>query len=62
MPKRNSKHLTEPGIAKMARAPKGGRIERFDSSADGLCLRITDRTNCDFIFLTWNLYWLMFYN
>ncbi len=43
MPKRNSKHLTEPGIAKMARAPKGGRIERFDSGADGLCLRITDR-------------------
>ncbi len=43
MPKRNSKHLTEPGIAKMARAPKGGRVERFDSGADGLCLRITDR-------------------
>jgi len=43
MPKRNSKHLTDPGIAKMARAPKGKRIERFDSGADGLCLRITDR-------------------
>ncbi len=43
MPKRNSKHLTEPGIAKMARAPKGKRTERFDSGADGLCLRITDR-------------------
>ena len=43
MPKRNSKHLTEPGIAKMAKAPKGKRIERFDSGADGLCLRITDR-------------------
>ena len=43
MPRRNSKHLTEPGIAKMARAPKGKRIERFDSGADGLCLRITDR-------------------
>ena len=43
MPKRNSKHLTEPGIAKMARAPKGKRVERFDSGADGLCLRITDR-------------------
>ena len=43
MPKRNSKHLTEPGIAKMTRAPKGKRIERFDSGADGLCLRITDR-------------------
>jgi integrase len=43
MPKRNSKYLTEPGIKKMARAPKGKRIERFDSGADGLCLRITDR-------------------
>ena len=43
MPKRNSKHMTEPGIAKMAKAPKGKRIERFDSGADGLCLRITDR-------------------
>ena len=43
MPIRNSKHLTEPGIAKMAKAPKGRRIERFDSGADGLCLRITDR-------------------
>ena len=43
MPKRNSKHLTDPGIAKMAKAPRGKRIERFDSGADGLCLRITDR-------------------
>ncbi len=43
MPRRNSKHLTDPGIAKMARAKKGTRIERFDSGADGLCLRITDR-------------------
>jgi len=43
MPKRNSKHLTEPGIAKMARAPKGKRVEKYDSGADGLCLRITDR-------------------
>lgn len=43
MPRRNSKHLTEPGIAKMARAPKGKRIEKYDSGADGLCLRITDR-------------------
>ena len=43
MPKRNSKHLTEPGIAKLARAPKGMRIEKYDSGADGLCLRITDR-------------------
>jgi integrase len=27
----------------MAKAPKGKRIERFDSGADGLALRITDR-------------------
>ena len=33
MPRRNSKFMTEPGIAKMIRAPKGKRIERFD--ADG---------------------------
>ena len=43
MPRRNSKFMTEPGIAKMAKAPKGTRIERFDSGADGLALRITDR-------------------
>ena len=43
MPRRNSKFMTEPGIAKMARAPKGKQIERFDSGADGLALRITDR-------------------
>ena len=43
MPRRNSKFMTEPGIAKMAKAPKDKRIERFDSGADGLALRITDR-------------------
>jgi len=43
MPRRNSKFMTEPGIAKMVKAPKGKRIERFDSGADGLALRITDR-------------------
>ncbi len=43
MPRRNSRHLTDPGIGKMAKAPKGKRIERFDSGADGLALRITDR-------------------
>ncbi len=43
MPRRNSKHMTDPGIGKLAKAPKGKRIERFDSGADGLCLRITDR-------------------
>ncbi len=43
MPRRNSRHLTDPGIEKIAKAPKGKRIERFDSGADGLALRITDR-------------------
>ncbi len=43
MPRRNSKFMTEPGIAKMAKAPKGKRVEKFDSGADGLALRITDR-------------------
>ena len=50
MPRRNSKFMTEPSIAKMARAPKGKRIERFDSGADGLSLRITDRGT-----KTWNI-------
>ena len=50
MPRRNSKFMTEPGIAKMAKAPKGQRIERFDSGADGLSLRITDRGT-----KTWNI-------
>ncbi len=50
MPRRNSKFMTEPGIAKMAKAPKGKRIERFDSGADGLALRITDRGT-----KTWNI-------
>ncbi len=50
MPRRNSKFMTEPGVAKMAKAPKGKRIERFDSGADGLALRITDRGT-----KTWNI-------
>ncbi len=50
MPRRNSKFMTEPGIAKMAKAPKGKRLERFDSGADGLALRITDRGT-----KTWNI-------
>ena len=50
MPRRNSKFITEPGIAKMPRAPKGKQIERFDSGADGLALRITDRGT-----KTWNI-------
>ncbi len=43
MPRKNSKHLTDPGIAKIGRAPKGKRIERFDAGAPGLALRVTDR-------------------
>ena len=43
MPRRNSKHLTDPGIKKIGKAPKGKRIERFDAGIDGLCLRITDK-------------------
>ncbi len=43
MPRKNSKHLTDPGIEKIGKAPKGKRIERFDAGAPGLCLRITDR-------------------
>ena len=42
MPRKNSKHLTDPGIAKIGRAPKGKRVERFDAGAPGLALRITD--------------------
>jgi len=41
MPRRNSKHLTDPGIKKIEKAPKGKRIERFDAGVDGLCLRIS---------------------
>ncbi len=40
MPRKNSKHLTDPGIAKMKRAPEGTRIERFDAGAPGLALRV----------------------
>ncbi len=43
MPRRNSKHLTDPGIQKMSRAAKGKRLERFDAGAPGLCVRITDK-------------------
>ena len=43
MPKRNSKHLTDPGIGKIGRATKGKRVERFDAGVPGLCLRVTDR-------------------
>ena len=43
MPRRNSKHLTDPGIEKIGKAPRGKRIERFDAGVPGLCLRITDK-------------------
>ena len=43
MPRRNSKHLTDPGIEKMSAAPRGKRIERFDAGAPGLALRINDK-------------------
>ena len=43
MPRRNSKHLTDPGIAKIGKAPKGKRVERFDAGVPGLALRITDK-------------------
>ncbi len=43
MPKKNSKHLTDPGIGKINRAKKGKRVERFDAGVPGLCLRVTDR-------------------
>lgn len=43
MPRKNSKHLTDPGIEKIGRAPKGKRVERFDAGAPGLCLRVTDK-------------------
>ena len=43
MPKRNSKHMSDLGIGKLPIAPKGKRVERFDSGADRPVLRITDR-------------------
>ena len=43
MPRKNSKHLTDPGIGKIGKAPKGKREERFDAGAPGLCLRVTDK-------------------
>ena len=52
MPRRNSKHLTDPGITKIGKAPKGKRVERFDAGVDGLCLRITDKGT-----KTWCIYY-----
>ena len=45
MPRRNSKHLTDPGIEKMSRAAKAKRVERFDAGTPGLCLRVTDKAS-----------------
>jgi integrase len=42
MPRKNSKALTDPGIGKIGKAPKGKRAERFDALAPGLSLRTTD--------------------
>ncbi len=36
MPKKNSKHLTDPGIGKISKAKKGARVERFDAGVPGL--------------------------
>lgn len=52
MPRRNSKHLTDPGISKIGKAPKGKRLERFDAGLDGLCLRVTDKGT-----KTWCIYY-----
>ena len=43
MPRRNSTLMTEASIARKPKAPKGKQKEWFDSGADGLSLRITDR-------------------
>ncbi len=43
MPRKNSKHLTDPGIGKIGNAAKGKRIERFDAGTPGLSLRVTER-------------------
>jgi integrase len=42
MPRKNSKTLTDPGIAKIGKAPKGKRKELFDALAPGLSLRVTE--------------------
>jgi len=43
MPRKNSTQMTDPGIRKMRKAPKGKRIEKFDAIAPGLSLRVTER-------------------
>lgn len=42
MPRRNSTQLSDYGIQRLAKPPKGERREKFDRSAPGLALRITD--------------------
>lgn len=43
MPRKNSTQMTDPGIKKLRKAPRGKRIEKFDAIAPGLSLRITDK-------------------
>lgn len=43
MPRRAGKRLTDPGIAKLRRAPSGRRVEHPDLLEPGLALRVTDR-------------------
>ena len=52
MPRKNSKHMTDPGISKMGKAAKGKRIEQFDAGAPGLSLRITDKGS-----KSWSVYY-----
>lgn len=35
--------LTEPAIKRLAKAPAGKRVEKFDRLAPGLCLRVSDK-------------------
>lgn len=43
MPKRTATPLTEPGVAKLAKAQPGQRNEKPDALAPGLILRVNDR-------------------
>ena len=52
MPRKNSKPMSDPGIAKIGKAPKGKRKELFDALAPGLCLRVTESGT-----KTWSCYY-----
>ena len=43
MPRRNSTQLSDYGILRLAKPSKGERREKFDRSAPGLALRVTDK-------------------